>query len=193
MTFHQKPNYLLLLLVVLVCLLHTTDLARADEGNNSNNNNNNGNGNGNGNKDGRRGLFSSVNNWFSRLRGNRDGNNGNGNGNNNDDKKNEEKKEESTTARNPMMPGMPGFPPGFGMPGMPPGMGFSPMGPFGPGMMSAMPAMYGPMGMATQQFPSHVPMGAPGPRPMMPMAFSPMAPPAPMGNPFAFSGSHMMP
>lgn len=132
-----------------------------------------------------RGLFSHVNNWFSRLRGNRDNQNSN---TSNDEKKTEDKKEESSTQAN-QMTAYPGYPPMAHSP-------FSPLGPFGPQMMSP---MYGPMGMATHQFAQHVPAGAPGgPRgpPGMQMAgglsmgFNPMSP---MGNPYGFGGAPMMP
>lgn len=129
-----------------------------------------------------KGLFSQVNNWFSKLRANRDKDA------NNDDKK-EEKKEEATT-KSPM--GMYG--PGIQMP-----PGFPPhMGPYG-GMMGASgPTMYGPMSMSS---PFGMAPGRPHGPPMsahphgMPMSYSPMGhmQMSPMSNPFAFSGSHTMP
>lgn len=132
----------------------------------------------------RPGLFSHVNNWFSRLRGNRDQNN-----NNNDDKKtnNDDKKEETSTKQAVPMYAMPGMPPGF----MASPYGAPMMAAAGPG---GAPPMYG-MALPTNQFVNHaVPGAAPGgPRPL-PMAFSPMAMGPPMSaNPFAFAGAHMMP
>lgn len=142
----------------------------------------------------RNGLFSQVNNWFSRLRGNRDNNNSNSNSNSNsndssEDKKNDEKKEEASKP-NPV--------PAMYHPGMGPMAGFAPMNPFGSPMMGS-PMAYGPgsMGMPTHQFAHHVPahgrpMGAP---PGMGMSFGGMGMGgmSPMSNPFAYSGSHMMP
>lgn len=149
-----------------------------------------------------------MNNWFSRLRGNRGGNNQDSS--NSDDKK-EEKKEESTTRPpGPMM--------GYGPPGMYPiSPGFGPMAmpsPYGP-MMGAGPAgppgaMFHPMGMSSHHMMHH----HHPPRPMAPhhhshhhqmapaspLSFAPMGAAmqmAPMGsmgsNPFAYAGSHVMP
>lgn len=129
----------------------------------------------------RPGLFSQVNNWFSRLRGNRD------HGNGNDDKKanNDDKKEETSTKQSVPMYAMPGMPPGY----MPSPYGAPMMAAAGPG--GGPPPMFG-MALPTNQFVNHA---APGGHRPMPMAFSPMAmgPPHMSANPFAFGGAHMMP
>ena len=132
----------------------------------------------------RHGLFSHVNQWFSRLR-----NRGHGHHHNNNDDKKEEKKEDSTPK--PPTPMMPGYPAAFPM-----GPGAPFMTPYGapPGIM---PTMYNPMAaMATQQFAHHVPAGPSNRPPMMggpPTGFGPMNPMmGTMGSPFSFSNSPMM-
>lgn len=182
--YHCKYTFMLFCITILVLSL-APETVNADEG--SNNSKPKGPLSG--------GLFSHVNNWFSRLRGNRDNHNNNVN---NDDKK-EEKKEEPTVK------------PAMGMmypPGIPMAPGYPPMGPYS-AMMGAPPGpMYGPpMGM------SSIPFGPPPPpRPMHPHHHHPHShhgpPPmamsfasplsahmhmSPMSNPFAFSGSHAMP
>lgn len=181
-----------LLILLLVVAISLTSVGAADSSSSSSSSNS-----GNGNKP--IGLFSHVNSWFSRLRGNR----GNSNSNNSDDDKKEEKKEEATTPKpmGPMMYGM------YGMPPPPPGP-FGPLaGPPGfPGAMMGAPTMFQPIGMHSHHLVHH----HPGPRappmphhhhhhphhPMgAPLSYSPLGPVqmAPIANPFAYSGSHVMP
>ena len=190
--FSFNSLFMITILVWTIMLLLHSNVALADDSKQNSNSH--------------RGLLSQVNNWFSRLRGNRDHNNNNNNvssnSNDNDDKK-DDKKDGSTSVKPHAAHQFPGYPPGY-TPALAPTGAFSPMGPFGPQMMG-MPPMYGPpIGMATQQFAQHIPAGA-GPVPgagggavrpgmipaSMAMSYNPMA--SAMGNPFAFAGSHMMP
>ncbi|XP_027198254.2 uncharacterized protein LOC113792552 [Dermatophagoides pteronyssinus] len=104
----------------------------------------------------KKGLFSQMNNWFAKLRGNKDQNNQQ----NQDDQKKDDKKEEPTTMR-PQIPMGPAaiYPPMFGMaagPGFGPPIG-GPGSPFAGMVAGAPPPMFhGPMtAMSTHQFAAH--------------------------------------
>ncbi|KAH7638157.1 hypothetical protein HUG17_9262 [Dermatophagoides farinae] len=112
----------------------------------------------------KKGLFSQMNNWFAKLRGNKDQNNQQ---NQQDDQKKDEKKEDVTTIRPPMPMGPAAMYPPMPMYGMAAGPAFGP--PFA-GMVSGGPPMFhSPMtAMSTHQFAAHHhPPAPPPPRHMM--------------------------